>query len=167
MIKYSAIPFVPMLEKEDLGYEEIAFYKKPLSMKSFWQYLGKPTEWINRLACAWLEKKRIIGFELKHKGIASRFSYKEYVIDTSNLVRAILGYAHKYQCLTGEPIEYVLVGRDYHESIKGQMQVITLGFPATQVDSQYRDMFLGCKIVLVPQMSGIVFLPKSIRLHRW
>jgi len=152
---------LPRYEDISLGHEDIIAYKRSLPIKTIWQWLEKQwDEWIDELACLWLERRKIVVQSKRFKGMMPQVHYTEYEVKARDLVKAIFDYDTKYRCITGERLQYILVGQDQWIPLKEQIMSMTFQFPIELVNPLSRYIFFGCHIVLVPNMEGMVFLPK-------
>lgn len=157
---YKVNIFMPNMVKVNQGYEEVTKYVRPRPIKTIWEWFEKRwDEWIDELACRWLEHQKVIYKILKPREVKEQVEYKSWTIDTHDLVRSIFKYNDEYQCFTGQPVKYILVGRNIHHSLKEQIYLSSFQFPIDAVWGDYKFIFAGCQIVLVPHMEGILFLP--------
>lgn len=156
---YRVNTMMPNFVRIQQGYEEVTEYSRPLPIKTIWEWFTKNWDnWIDELACRWLEHRRIVTTTRRPKG-ATNLEYTAFTVDMDKVVNAICAYCYDYYNNVGRPIKYVLVGRDlYHICIQDH-QLFSMQFPTDLIAPSTRIVFNGAQIVLVPHMEGILFLP--------
>lgn len=151
---------MPNMVKVNQGYEEVTKYVRPRPIKTIWEWFEKRwDEWIDELACRWLEHQKVIYKILKPREVKEQVEYTTFTVDIDKVVNAIRVYCYDYYNNCGKPIKYVLVGRDLYHICMQDHQLFSMQFPTDLIAPSTRIVFSGAQIVLVPHMEGILFLP--------
>ena len=157
---YRVNTMMPNFVRIQQGYEEVTEYFRPLPIKTIWEWFTKNWDnWIDELACRWLERRKIINIARRPKGFKEQVEYTTFTVDTDKVVDAIRAYCYDYYNTCGRPIKYVLVGRDLYRICMQDHQLFSMQFPTDLIVPSTRIVFSGAQIVLVPHMEGILFLP--------